>query len=233
MLASPGTLAHRSETWMLANVDRFADDGELAAVEIKLTRYGQGWAEHDMPERVEAQARWYLAVTGLDVCHVAVLIGGTQAQLRRVERSEQIERYLMERAAAFWQCVEQRDPPLPTGSKGERDALNRMLADDPPSVVELDEEWRERLQVRARIARELKLLSAADKQIRNQLRLALGGASEGYLDDQRVATWLPTRGQVSVKRLLAEHPELAALAETYRGEPSRALRFDDEIEEDA
>jgi putative phage-type endonuclease len=222
---SPGVLGAADHPWMLANVDRFAETADaLSVLECKLTRWQQGWAEEAIPERFEAQAHWYLRVTGLDVAYLAVLIGGTHAELRRVERNERIEAFLINRAEAFWECVQRREPPMPGTTAGDARAINAILAASPATSVELDSEWSDRLASLAEIKAAEKRLDTMRRQLENQLKLALGSASEGWLDGRRVATWKPQRGRFKEGEFFKAHPELVALADHYRSDAYRVLR---------
>lgn len=76
-----GTVAHLEHRHMLCDLDRRVigcPDHERCAVEVK-TRSAykaDDWRDGAIPEDVEAQTMWQLAVTGFDAIHVAPLIGG-------------------------------------------------------------------------------------------------------------------------------------------------------------
>ncbi|MGW1840869.1 YqaJ viral recombinase family nuclease [Streptomyces sp. NPDC002067] len=76
------TYAAAGRAWQIANPDRLlANDGDPAALlEAKTSRDDIGWGEEgtgEIPVYYRAQCLYYLDVLGLDRCHVAVLIGGS------------------------------------------------------------------------------------------------------------------------------------------------------------
>jgi predicted phage-related endonuclease len=55
----------------------------------------------------------YLAVTGWDAWHVAVLIAGSDFRMFRIARNEEMIEDLIKREHEFWECVLKREPPDP------------------------------------------------------------------------------------------------------------------------
>jgi putative phage-type endonuclease len=238
---TPGILAHRDHPRFLGNLDGFllgapavdhpaVPDGQLAVLECKVSRWAERWADGDLPARAEVQARWYLAITGLEVAWVAALLHGTRGELRRVVRNERVERFLLGEAARFWELVERGDPPAP-GPSERVGRLLRQVPVEPGATVDLGEEWRERLAEHRRLAAQAKAAAEALEASRNALAAELGSAEAAYLNGAEVATFRPvTSRRLDGKRLAAEHPELA---ERYRTETtSRRLVVAGE-EEDA
>lgn len=81
-----GTWRHGHRPWQIGNPDALLYDVELgvsedpvALLETKFALYDDEWGDpgtDEIPPYYLAQCRWYLDVLGLQVCHVAVLIGG-------------------------------------------------------------------------------------------------------------------------------------------------------------
>lgn len=72
-----------------------------AIYEGKTDRLGDEWGEQgtdEIPPHYAAQCRWYLDCLGLDVCHVAVLVGGSDYR-EYVIRHDEAEAALMRQAA--------------------------------------------------------------------------------------------------------------------------------------
>lgn len=114
-VATPAMLHHPQHAWMLANVDGIADNGRRV-LEIKTARTGKDWGEEGsdaIPLVYTMQVQQYMAVTGLSVADVAVLIGGSDFRLYEVPADPDLQRTLIEVEAAFWQRVQERNPPDP------------------------------------------------------------------------------------------------------------------------
>lgn len=231
----PAILAHAEHPWIRASLDRLVDDvvDGLRVLEVKVTRWDADWSTDQLPQRVEAQARWYLLVTGLSEAVVAALIHGTRGELRRVYRDEAIENYLLEHAAAFWQRVEQRNPPELGGAEiaaGERlaKALRRTSSVE-GLAVDLGEEWHDRLDERRFLRAELGEIEQDLGRIENQLRVAMGEAETAYLDGEVAATnKAQTARKVDLRAFAAELPEVA---EHYRKPATtRVLRVKEQPE---
>jgi len=101
---SGATFRHPDRPWQIANPDRVLVNGqtapELCAVlEVKTSPMGDGWGEagtDQVPPHVRCQVLWYLDTLGLDVGHIAVLIGGHDYREYRIWRDPA-------------ECVELRD----------------------------------------------------------------------------------------------------------------------------
>lgn len=214
--AWPSILQQGEHAWMRASLDRLLElDNRLHVLEVKVSRWERAWDADDLPQRAEVQARWYLAVTGLEEAVVAALLHGTRGELRRIRRDERIERYLVDEAERFWTRVAEHHPPI----FGERElAAGERLAKalrQTSSVEglsrELGSEWHERLEERRFLRAERAELERDLERIDNLLRAELGEAEVGLLDGEIAVTHKPvTQRRVDLAALTAEHPELAA-----------------------
>lgn len=114
-------MRHPVHTFAVANIDRAVvnrdiagnvryKDGKLTTdqiVEIKTASeyVGKNWGDEDsdeVPDQYQCQAQWYMGVTGVDVCHMAVLIGGNKYRQYRIERNQELIDVLFETAHDFW-----------------------------------------------------------------------------------------------------------------------------------
>ena len=114
-------MRHPEHRWAIANIDRAIinrdvsgnvrfKDGKLTTdqiVEIKTASeyVGKNWGNEDsdeVPDQYQCQAQWYMGVTGVDVCHMAVLIGGNKYRQYKIERHQDFIDYLFEAADSFW-----------------------------------------------------------------------------------------------------------------------------------
>ncbi|WP_424953084.1 YqaJ viral recombinase family protein, partial [Comamonas aquatica] len=83
-------LQHPEHAWMLANVDReVVGAGDVQILECKTAGIHSARLWRDgVPEYVQLQVMHQLAVTGHRAADVAVLIGGQELQIFRIERDE-------------------------------------------------------------------------------------------------------------------------------------------------
>lgn len=114
-------MRHPTHRFAIANIDRAVvnrdisgnvrfKDGWLTTdqiVEIKTASeyVGKNWGDEDsdeVPDQYQCQAQWYMGVTGVDVCHMAVLIGGNKYRQYRIERNQDLINVLFETAHDFW-----------------------------------------------------------------------------------------------------------------------------------
>lgn len=200
-------LRHPGRDWALASIDRAlvaegtrarADDGVLkGATGLLECKTGgahalQHWRGDDgsdsLPVHYAAQCMWYLAVTGLEVCEVAALIGGQSYLIRRVERDEETIRAMFDQAEAFWRrhVLERRAPEPKTGADAaklfQQDSGDLIDITTDPDTLALLNDLR---SYRARIAD----IEAERDAIEDAIKARIGPASGLALDGKPVVTW--------------------------------------------
>lgn len=87
----------------------------------------------------QCQVLHQLAVTGHAWAEVAVLIGGQDFRIYRIERDEEKIQDLTEREAQFWQMVQQDQQPEPDGSSDAANALSWLFPRDDGQTVDLSD----------------------------------------------------------------------------------------------
>lgn len=133
---------------------------------------------HGVPAKEEVQVRVEMAVCGLPWADVAVLIGGNQLLVHRLERDIALEANILRDLRAFWALVESgREPPVDASEAWRDYASSRMRATKvtltaDEDVTELVEYW---LAQRAKRKRAEEEESAAKTDL--LLRLAAAGAT--------------------------------------------------------
>jgi putative phage-type endonuclease len=133
------TLRHPDHEFMLAHIDRRVV-GAREGLECKTAslRMVKEWGEEDtdaVPIEYLAQSAHYMAVTGFDAWHVAVLIAGNDFRMYRIERDPELIESLIAREREFWSHVQTRTPPEPTTIE---DAFARWPQDTGKSIVAND-----------------------------------------------------------------------------------------------
>ena len=108
-----GAVQHPEHPWMLANLDReVVGTPEVQILECKTTGiHGAKLWKDGVPDYVQLQVMHQLAVTGKQAADVAVLIGGQELQVHRIERDEAVIEQLIDLERQFWYFVEPTGHP--------------------------------------------------------------------------------------------------------------------------
>lgn len=195
----------------LADVDRVIV-GENAILECKTTSvYNKTDFENgDIPKYWYCQCQHYLAVTGCDVCYLAVLILSGGYHCFKVNRNEEDIQALMELESKFWnENVLKRVEPAPDGSNSTDDTINQLYGHSGPEVASIDlEPYRAELTEYEKIVTEIKSLSAKKDKIEQEIKLYLKDAPIGQCDGVNVSWKSQVRTGIDSKKLKAELPEI-------------------------
>lgn len=167
-----------------------------------------------LPAEYLCQVQWYLGITGLDLCHVACLIGGQ----RLVEVSVPFDPALFDALAAdadaFWaRHIQACQPPEPTIADLPRLAqLYPRTVDDP---VELDDDAYEAVRRYAEAKTRIRHVESEAANHELTIKTALGEHTTGTTDGNTVVTWRPQASRrVDSKALRANEPDIYAKYET-------------------
>lgn len=191
-----GTWSHYQYPFMVANPDalvhEITDDGDVdalpsALLEVKTARTADGWGEpgtDEIPVYYRTQCLWYLDVFGLDVCHIAVLIAGSEYREYRVEYSAEEADFMRERAWEFLDTV--RDNVRP--NIDEHDATYQVIKEMHPDIEDVEVEVPARIATPYLNAIEVHKLATAEKQ-RTTAILAdhMGSARRAIWDGEQIA----------------------------------------------
>ena len=162
-----------------------------AIYEGKTARVGDEWGEpgtDQVPPHYGAQCRWYLDCLGLEVCHVAVLIGGSEYH-EYVVHHDQAEADLMRKAAAeFVSSLEAGPRPSIDEHAATYQAVKDLHPDIDGSAVEVPPD----------IAHGYLDACAQERTVKDAKRCAsalladaMGTAREAWCDGQKVALRVP------------------------------------------
>lgn len=223
-------LRSESHPFALASIDRAivepgraarAKDGVLvgasALLECKTASAyaSKDWTGDDqMPIQYAAQCMWYLAVSGLQTCHVAALIGGNTFVTRKVQRDEETIATMLEQARSWWQrhIVEGARPDPESG----KDAAT-LFPSDSGQMVEIDDDTE--LLV---LVNELRLLREQAKgteqhieAIESQIKVRIGESSGLSIGGKPAITWKASASSTrtdwkAVAQSLSAPPEVIA-----------------------
>lgn len=206
-------LQHPTHTWMLANLDReVVGSDEVQVLECKTAGInGAKLWKNGVPEYVQLQVMHQLAVTGQQAADVAVLVGGHELRIFRLERDEALIERLIQLEAEFWRHVTEDTPPPADASDSADRALRALFPKDDHEVLDFTEqpglsEVFEQLLVVRSVLDDTKQQEA---QLKHQLQQAMGTASEALFPNGRI-TWKKSTDTrtVDLTRLKQEQPEL-------------------------
>jgi putative phage-type endonuclease len=203
-------------------------------LEIKTASpWAKGWGDGgaDIPQHYFVQCQWYMAMTGLKLWDLAVLIGGSDFRIYRLQAHERLQATLIEKAIAFWKNhIEPQIMPDPDASADFRKAVEARLPAraEPVLATDIEDELAEKLRA-AKVA-----AAAADDQVRllqNQLLAKMEAKSTtGMISEQWKATSvnMPGRKSTDWKQL---QKDLGITKETLAkyekvGQNYRVFRFD-------
>lgn len=205
------TLVNDRYPFACANLDRVIV-GEKAFLEIKTTNsipiMKRLRDETDFPDLYYAQCVHYLAVTGLERAHLAVLVNCRELLTFTLERDEDEIAALMEAEREFWQeHVLTCRPPEIDGSASTAETIETLAGvstDDEVDLTPMADELRH--------YQTLKELSddtdKAMEQIKNKLRAYMGDAGRGDCAGFKVRYQSQERRTLDKKALAAAHPEI-------------------------
>ena len=216
------------KAWMLANIDReILGNPKASILECKTAGInGARLWKDGVPEYVELQVQHQLAVTGKAAADVAVLVGGQELRIHRIERDEGLITRLVELEARFWQYVTDDTPPPADGSDSAAQALQCLYPQDQGGIVDfsmdrkLSSDYADLVSVRQSLAEQEKL----EAQLKQGIQQAMGEASKALFETGAV-TWKKAKDStgIDLKKLLVDFPELAGQYATVKTGSRRFL----------
>lgn len=165
-------------------------DGEECNTEMKTVHpfAAKAWGEpgtDELPIYYAAQCMHGLMIKPRQKCIVAALIGADDLRIHQIERDEETIAGIRAKELAFWQRVQDRNPPDPETAVD----VKWLYAKDAGEVAEADDEL-------LRLIGELhfqkttaKHAEAAIDRISTQIKLAMGNAALLLRDGRPIATW--------------------------------------------
>jgi putative phage-type endonuclease len=206
-------LQHPEHPWMLANIDReIVGAGDAQILECKTAGINGARLWRDgVPEYVQLQVMHQLAVTGKQAADVAVLLGGQELQIHRIERDEALIANLIELERQFWDLVVRDEQPAADGSESADLALRCLYPRDTGDVLDLSDDlamssvFSDLLAVRQSLEREQQL----EAQLKQRIQQRMGDASRALFERGEVS-WKRSKdaSAIDIERLQKEWPEL-------------------------
>lgn len=220
----PGFSARNAEyPWLSASPDRVADDaGLLLPIELKTSSAfsRDSWAD-GVPDYYAVQVQTQLLVLGAPYGWLAVLHGGNDPELYRIEADPIVQEQIVRITGEFWRDhVLAEVPPEPTTTA---EAVE-LWPGDPEVTVEGDERLYELWGTYGLMQAEAVELGRQLDSIKLELQKAMQDAVALTYQGRELFTWRPRAGsrRLDAKALQADHPDIFA---TYykAGEPTRVF----------
>jgi len=196
------TLRHPEHPFMIANLDRLVWEGDkkpahngeirtktLLECKTALGRFTDktAWGPDgtdEVPETYFMQCMHYLAVTGADVCYLAVLMAGPEFRIYVIRRDEVIIAAIVEAERLFWQQVQDGTPPaLDCEHRTAGNLLDRLYPGTDGSTIELPADVEHWHQVRVHSKDQAKQYEAAADAATNHIKNLMGTAAIAKLPD--------------------------------------------------
>ncbi len=207
-------LQHPEHPWMLANIDREvvgAPDVQILECKTAGIHGARLWRE-GVPDYVQLQVMHQLAVTGKQAADVAVLLGGQELQVFRIERDDTLIAQLITLEQQFWGYVERDQEPPADGSASAELALRCLYPRDSGSTLDLSTDlemsgvFSDLLAVREVITTQ----TALEAQLKQRIQQRMGEATRAVFEIGEVS-WKRSKDGTSLDttQLLKDHPEMA------------------------
>ncbi|WP_022964103.1 YqaJ viral recombinase family nuclease [Halopseudomonas pelagia] len=201
--------------WMMANLDReVVGSAEVQILECKTAGInGARLWKDGVPEYVQLQVMHQLAVTGKQAADVAVLIGGQDLEIHRIERDEKMIANLIELERRFWQYVVDDTPPPADGSDSADQALRCLYPQDNGRTLDLS--GNPALSVAYVELKALKQTISKQQQreaeLKQVLQQAMGDVSRATFAGGQI-TWKRSKDStvLDTDSLLNDNPDLKA-----------------------
>ena len=207
-------LQHPEHPWMRANLDREvvgAPDVQILECKTAGIHGSRLWRE-GVPEYVQLQVMHQLAVTGKQAADVAVLIGGQELQVFRIERDAAMIDQLIALEQQFWWYVEQDKEPPADGSDSAELALRSLYPRDSGTTLDLRQDlvmsavFSDLLAVREVIATQ----SAAEARLRQAIEQRMGDATRALFETGEVS-WKRSKDGVALDTARLQKEQAAVL----------------------
>ena len=220
-------LQHPEHSWMLANIDREvvgASDVQILECKTAGIHGARLWRD-GVPEYVQLQVMHQLAVTGKQAADVAVLLGGQELQVFRIERDDTLIAQLVALEQQFWGYVERDQQPPADGSASAELALRCLYPRDSGTTLDFSTDL-EMSGVFSDLLAVLEVITtqtALESQLKQRIQQRMGEATRAVFEIGEVS-WKRSKDGTSLDttQLLKEHPEMA---QTYAVTKPGSRRF--------
>jgi putative phage-type endonuclease len=211
------TMRDASASWRMAHIDRavISTDGLRHGLECKTAdrmmagEFGEQESDQ-VPVHYLLQCQHYLGVTGWDIWHLAVLIGGNVFRKYVIPRNDELIADLFTIEEDFWlNHVVPRIPPEIDGGEASRRFLESGLI-APTEVTPMTDRMYDLALAYENLSRQIKESGLERDLVANQIREAMGGKGRAARDNAKINWSISTVRRLDQKALVEAHPEIVA-----------------------
>ena len=209
---------HPTHPMMSAHVDRFIlGDGlnkpATRLLECKTANpFARGeWGEpgtDQVPMSYLCQCIWYMAITGIEQCDLAVLFGNSDFRIYEIVRDLELEALVIEKALHFWNEYVLKDIPPPAQTEGDYQALFKKT--DPSKTIEANPKTVELIRQLQSLSKQSGDVDEKITQIKQYIMNEMKEAEVLSYQGNVIATWKAPKPsfRLDSKRLELEEKEV-------------------------
>lgn len=174
-------------------------DGEEMNGEIKTVHpfAAKDWGNEgtdEIPLYYTAQVAHGLMIKPRKRAIVAALIGADDLRIHFVDQDQELIDLIMKKEIAFWQRVQDRDPPEPSNAND----IKYLYARDQGLVIDADEELAALCVELKGHKNTLKSLESMIDEISTRIKLKMGDASLAIYEGRKICSWSSNKDSKSV-----------------------------------
>ena len=185
----PFFLRSKEHPYMLANIDGYVhENGSFSVLEIKTANAFaavQDW-QNGLPIEYYCQVMHYMAVTGMNNAYVAVLLGGNNFVIQKIDRDEDMIQHIIQMEEHFWYEYMLKDTP-PEATAKDNEVLGQLYPKSEEKAVEMPTTARDILTDYEKACQDLAAAKEAKEQAEAKLKMILADAEVGIIDGYKIS----------------------------------------------
>jgi putative phage-type endonuclease len=215
---------HPTNTFMSAHIDRFVlgnlKDAKCSHLPTRILEcktanpFTSGnWGEagsDEVPMNYLCQCIWYMAITGINKCDLAVLFGNSDFRIYEITRDLDLEKMIVQKAASFWSDHVLKDLPPPASNIADCQTL--LSTGNPKKSIEALQETVDAIKRLHLLHREIEMRETEACAIKQSIMNHMGEAETLTHQGNILATWRAPKPsfRLDTKRLEADLPQVTA-----------------------
>jgi putative phage-type endonuclease len=223
LLHDQSAYTHPTHPFMRAHIDRFvlggSEHNSAAPLPIKVLECKtanpftkQEWGEagsDQVPMSYLAQCIWYMALTQINQCDLAVLFGNQDFRIYEITRDIELEQIVIDKAKQFWCEHVLKDTPPPAQSESDYQSL--FSKGNLNKCIEAQVDTFELTQQLRELNNEIDIREQKISAMKQNIMSVMKDAETLTYQGKVLATWKAPKPSLRFdhKRFEVEHPELA------------------------
>lgn len=179
---------HPKYDFLRANIDRdIAKEPGFLEIKTAMEYKSSEWDGDEVPVPYILQVQHYMNVLNRPYVYFCALIGGHKTVIKEVERDQELIDTFTPKLVDWWQeyVVADKKPPV-DGSNSTTQTLRELFKTDDGETIKLTESLNGQLRIRKQLKQSGEELSSQVSLIDNQIREAMGTASEAENDSFKI-----------------------------------------------